>query len=160
MTLWVFSPDNLLRPPEEVSGIFAAIESKLAALTHDPQIHNRRVRVRAIGDLALVPERTLAVIRETEQATRAYGAMELNIAVAYGGRQEIVDAIRAALTDMAGEGASLSEAIQRLNARQLPNTCTPQACLIPISSSAPAVRFGSPDFCSGKVPTVNSTFRT
>ena len=46
MTLWVFSPDNLLRPPKEVSGIFAAIESKLAALTHDPQIHSRRVRVR------------------------------------------------------------------------------------------------------------------
>ena len=42
VTLWVFSPDNLSRPPEEVSGIFAAIESKLAALTHDPQIHSRR----------------------------------------------------------------------------------------------------------------------
>jgi short-chain Z-isoprenyl diphosphate synthase len=114
VTLWVFSPDNLLRPPEEVSGIFAAIESKLAALLHDPQIHNRHVRVRAIGDLTLVPERTLTVIRGIEQATRAYDAMDLNIAVAYGGRQEIVAAVCAALTDMAAEEASLPEAIQRL----------------------------------------------
>jgi len=119
VTLWVFSPDNLLRAPEEVAGIFAAIESKLAALVHDPQIHSRRVRVRAIGDLALVPERTLAVIRETEQATGAYGAMDLNIAVAYGGRQEIVDAVRAALTDMAAEEVTLPEAIQRLSAEAI-----------------------------------------
>jgi short-chain Z-isoprenyl diphosphate synthase len=114
VTLWVFSPDNLLRPPEEVSGIFAAIESKLAALLHDPQIHSRRVRVRAIGDLTLVPERTLTVIRGIEQATRAYDAMDLNIAVAYGGRQEIVDAVRTALTEMAAKDATLSEAIERL----------------------------------------------
>ncbi len=40
--------------------------------------------------------------------------MDLNIAVAYGGRQEIVDAVRAALTDMAAEEASLPEAIRRL----------------------------------------------
>ena len=59
VTLWVFSPDNLLRPPEEVSGIFAAIESKLAALTHDPQIHSRRVRVRAMATSPLFPNERL-----------------------------------------------------------------------------------------------------
>ncbi len=114
VTLWVFSPDNFARPQEEVSGIFAAIESKLAALAHDPKIHQRRVRVRAIGDLALIPESTLSVIQATEQATRGYGAMDLNIAVAYGGRREIVAAVRAALADMATGPASFHEAIERL----------------------------------------------
>jgi short-chain Z-isoprenyl diphosphate synthase len=114
VTLWVFSPENFLRPRQEVFGIFAAIESKLAALVHDPQIHNRHIRVRAIGDLTLVPEQTLAVIRQIERATQTYQAMDLNIAVAYGGRREIVAAVRAALTNMAKEGAGLSEAIQRL----------------------------------------------
>ncbi len=114
VTLWVFSPDNLQRAPEEVSGIFAAIGAKMSALAHDPQIHRRRVRVRAIGDLALVPEPTLAAIRAAEHATCAYDAMELNIAVGYGGREEIIDAVRAALTGMATHGATLSQAIELL----------------------------------------------
>jgi short-chain Z-isoprenyl diphosphate synthase len=70
--------------------------------------------VRAIGELALVPASTIAAIQSAEQATRAYDAMELNIAVAYGGREEIVDAVRASLRKMACEGATLSEAIERL----------------------------------------------
>ena len=114
VTLWVFSTDNLQRPPEEVTGIFAAIETKMAALASDPQIHRRRVRVRAIGELALVPASTLAAIRLAEQATRAYDAMQLHIAVAYGGREEIVDAVRASLRNMANAGATLSQAIERL----------------------------------------------
>src|SRR5271169_6398675 len=101
VTLWVFSTDNLQRPPEEVTGIFGAIETKMAALASDSQIHRRRVRVRAIGELTLVPASTLAAIQSAEQATRAYDAMELNIAVAYGGREEIVDAVRASLRNMA-----------------------------------------------------------
>ena len=119
VTLWVFSPDNLGRPADEVAGIFSAIETKLAALANDPQIHSRRVRVRAIGDLSLVPQSTLAVIRAAEAATRTYEAMELNIAVAYGGRREIVDAVRASLTDMATAGATLHDAIDRLSADQI-----------------------------------------
>jgi short-chain Z-isoprenyl diphosphate synthase len=114
VTLWVFSTDNLQRPAEEVTGIFGAIETKMAALASDPQIHRRRSRVRVIGELALVPASTLSAIRSAEQATRAYDAMQLHIAVAYGGRQEIVDAVRASLRNMAAEGATLSEAIERL----------------------------------------------
>jgi short-chain Z-isoprenyl diphosphate synthase len=114
VTLWVFSTDNLQRPAEEVTGIFGALETKMAALASDPQIHRRRVRVRAIGELALVPASTLSAIRSAEQATRAYDTMQLHIAVAYGGRQEIVDAVRASLRNMASEGATLPEAIERL----------------------------------------------
>lgn len=121
VTLWVFSTDNLTRPAEEVAGIFGAIETKMAALASDPQIHRRRVRVRAIGELTLVPASTLAAIRSAEQATCAYDAMVLHIAVAYGGRQEIIDAVRASLRDMASEGATLSEAIERLTSETITN---------------------------------------
>jgi short-chain Z-isoprenyl diphosphate synthase len=119
VTLWVFSPDNLNRPQDELSGIFHAIEAKLTALIQDPQIHSRRVRVRAIGDVSLVPEKARTAIRAIEQATSTYDAMELNIAIGYGGRQEIVDAVRAALTKIAAEGASLSTAIDRLTSEAI-----------------------------------------
>jgi short-chain Z-isoprenyl diphosphate synthase len=111
VTLWVFSADNFSRPEQEVSGIFAAIEAKLATLAHDPLIHSRRVRVRAIGRLPLLPDSLLATITQAERATERYDGMELNIAVAYGGRQEIADAVQELLRVTAAGGASLADAI-------------------------------------------------
>ncbi len=103
VTLWVCSTENLSRSPEEVSGILAAIEEKLGALANDPAIHHRRVRVRAAGKLGLLPESTAAVIRKAEEATASYDSMTLTIAVAYGGREEIVDAVRSLIRDKAKE---------------------------------------------------------
>ncbi|MGO8921280.1 MAG: polyprenyl diphosphate synthase [Stellaceae bacterium] len=111
VTLWVFSPDNFRRPSPEVSGILAAIEAKLATLAHDPLIHRRRVRVRAIGRLPLLPDTLLATITEAERATAGYDGMDLNIAVAYGGRQEIADAVQQLLRDTAAQGKGLDDAI-------------------------------------------------
>jgi len=111
ITLWVLSTDNFRRPFEEVSGIFAAIAAKLTALAHHPAIHSERVRVRAIGRLSLLPEPVVAAINAAEQATAGYDGMELNIAVAYGGRQEIADAVRGLLQDLQAKGASLPDAI-------------------------------------------------
>jgi short-chain Z-isoprenyl diphosphate synthase len=114
ITLWVFSPDNLRRPLAERSGIFAAIQAKLTALTRDPRIHEARVRVRVIGKLGLIPEAAQAALRAAENATAGYDGMVLNIAVAYGGRQEIVDAVSAFLIDTAGPNVSLPEVIGQL----------------------------------------------
>ena len=111
VTLWVCSTDNLERHPYEVAGILGALELKLRALVSDPRIHSRRVRVQAIGRLDVLPESTLAAIRTAEQATAGYDAMVLSIAVAYGGREEIADAVREMLVEAMGSGASLSEII-------------------------------------------------
>jgi short-chain Z-isoprenyl diphosphate synthase len=114
VTLWVVSPENLRRSTTEVSGIFAAIEAKLTALARDPRIHEGRVRIRAIGKLSLIPELTQVAIRAAEEATAGYDGMVLNIAVAYGGRQEIVDAVSAFLTDNVASDTSLPNLIARL----------------------------------------------
>jgi short-chain Z-isoprenyl diphosphate synthase len=114
VSLWVFSPENLRRSTEEVSGILAAIEAKLTALARDARIHNRRVRVRAIGKLSLVPEPVQVAIKTAEAATAAYDGMVLNIAVGYGGRQEIVDAVTTLLNDSLNARQSLTDAIAAL----------------------------------------------
>jgi short-chain Z-isoprenyl diphosphate synthase len=114
VTLWVFSTDNFQRPAVEVSGILASIEAKLRALAEDPAIHRRRVHVRAIGCLGLLPKPVLAAIAAAERATSGYDGLELNIAVAYGGRQEIADAVRALLKRMAEKQGTLAEAIDEI----------------------------------------------
>src|SRR6516165_6526041 len=114
VTLWVFSTDNFHRPAAEVSGILESVEAKLRALACDPAIHRRRVRVRAIGCRAMLPEPVLDAIAAAERATAGYDGMELNIAVAYGGRQEITDAVRSLLADINGCQTTLAAAIDRI----------------------------------------------
>jgi short-chain Z-isoprenyl diphosphate synthase len=114
VTLWVFSAENFSRPAEEVSGILAAIERKLGALARDPVIHRQRVRVRAIGRLQLLPETLVAAIAAAEEATAGYDGIELNIAVAYGGRQEIADAVQSLLYRMAAGGTLLADAVAQV----------------------------------------------
>jgi short-chain Z-isoprenyl diphosphate synthase len=106
VTLWVCSTDNLARPAAEVAGILGALESKLRALVDDPWIHRNRVRVHAIGCLERLPAATLAAIRAAEEVTAGYDAMLLSIAVAYGGREEIANAVRRLLADAARDGVS------------------------------------------------------
>ena len=84
----------------------------MKALACDPTIHRRRVRVRAIGCRSMLPEPVLAGIADAERATAGYDGLELNIAVAYGGRQEIADAVRALLNGMADDEATLAEAVE------------------------------------------------
>ncbi|MEA2780104.1 MAG: short-chain Z-isoprenyl diphosphate synthase [Rhodospirillaceae bacterium] len=114
ITLWVFSTDNFERSPEEISGILAAVETKLGLLAKDPQIHRQRVRVRAVGRLELLPGPTLAAVRAAEAATAAYDGMQLTIAAAYGGRQEITDAVQAFLREQQKSGKMLDEVIAQV----------------------------------------------
>jgi short-chain Z-isoprenyl diphosphate synthase len=114
VTLWVFSTENFERPTEQVSGILAAIEAKMRSLAEDPQIHRQRVRVQAIGKLKLLPASTLAAIGAASEATAGYNGMILTIAVAYGGREEIADAVQALLYEEMRKGATLADAIERI----------------------------------------------
>jgi short-chain Z-isoprenyl diphosphate synthase len=114
VTLWVFSTDNFMRPADEVSGVFAALQGKLAALAADPEIHRRRIRVRAIGRLGLLPESTLAAVHAAERATAGYDQMELIFAIAYGGREEIVDAMQALLRDLAAPGEGVADVAEKI----------------------------------------------
>lgn len=134
VTLWLFSMDNLDRPAEQVSGIFAAIETKVATLAEHPEIHRRRVRVRAIGKLELLPEFLVSAIRTACDATSTYEGMILTIAVAYAGRDEIVDAVRALLAEQMERGLTVGDAIPEVTrdgiARHLYTAGSPDPDLI------------------------------
>jgi short-chain Z-isoprenyl diphosphate synthase len=114
VTLWVCSTDNLARPADEVAGILGAFEAKIGALARDPRVSRHRIRVRAVGRLGLLPPSTVAAVREAEAATAGHERMTLTIAVAYGGREEVVDAVRALLREEARHGADLAGLAERL----------------------------------------------
>lgn len=119
VTLWVFSTDNFGRSREEVSGILVALEEKLNMLADAPHIHRQRVRVRAVGKLELLPRSTLAAIRAAEQTTASYDTMVLTVAIAYTGREEIADAVRALLQEKAGQGKGLQQIINEITQQEI-----------------------------------------
>lgn len=112
ITMWVLSTENHKRPPEEISGILIAVEKKLGSLACDRHFHSRRIRVRAVGRLELLPPSTLAAVRAAEAATKDYTGMHLTIAAAYGGREEIVDAVQGLLRAQLEQNKSLKEVIE------------------------------------------------
>jgi len=114
VTLWVFSTDNLHRPIEQVSGLLEAIEGKIRTLADHPTVHHRRVRVRAIGKLDSLPASLVAALATAGEATAAYDGMLLTIAVAYGGRDEIVDAVRALVAEQAQRGLGTEETVAEI----------------------------------------------
>ena len=119
VTLWACSTENLGRAPEELRGLLSVIENKLSALAGDPRIHRRRIRVQAVGKLELLPDSTLAAIRRAEQATAGYADAVLTFALAYGGRQEIADAVRRLVRDRAKQGGTLDEIVDAVTQEEI-----------------------------------------
>jgi len=94
VTIYAFSTENFMRPPGEVEEIMRIAEEKLREILRDERIHKHRVRVKVIGRLGLLPKGIQELILEVEQATKDYNEHFLNVALAYGGRAEIVDAAK------------------------------------------------------------------
>lgn len=114
VTIWVLSTDNVARDPEEVAHLMKLFDREARNLATDPRIHGNRVRVRAIGQHDSFPAHVLNALKELEEATASYDGMLLNIAVGYGGREEIVDAVKVYLEQQAQAGATLEQAAQAL----------------------------------------------
>lgn len=113
VTLWALSTDNLGRAPEELSAIFGIIEQKVEAFSRDTE-HARRRRVRVVGRRELLPESTRAAIERAEEATAGDGPGELLVAIGYGGREEITDAVRRMIADRIRRGDSLEGIVHDL----------------------------------------------
>ncbi len=94
VTTYAFSTENFSRPKEEVERLFDIFEEYFYKIASDDRIHRNRVRIKAIGKVERFPERVRRAIRHAEMRTKEYDNLLLNVAVAYGGRQEIVDAFR------------------------------------------------------------------
>lgn len=110
VTLWIFSPENLRRPEPEIGGIFGAVEAKMRALAADPQIHRKGVHIAAMGRRDLLPAALLEAIDAAEAATRGNDQITVTLAIGYGGREEIADAVRAFLDECAAQGLSTVQA--------------------------------------------------
>ena len=119
VTLWGFSTDNRARAPEEVAHLYRLFAAQAREFLRDTELHKHRVRVRVIGDIEGFPEDAQQALREMEAATSAYDALHLHVALGYGGREEIVTAVRTALLERAARGEDLATAAASLDAAEI-----------------------------------------
>lgn len=115
VTLWVLSTDNLSRASEEeLKPLLGVIEDLMADLAA-----NESYRVQAVGALDLLPPETATRLRELADSTIDRSGMHINVAVSYGGRHELRDAVRSLLAEQAERGATLEEIVETLEIDQI-----------------------------------------
>jgi len=104
VTLWLLSTDNLDRPQSEIIPLLRIIEN-----TVDRLAATGKWRVHPVGALDMLPETTQRALKQAADDTSDVDGLIVNVAVAYGGRREVVDAVRSLLAEHATKGTSLDE---------------------------------------------------
>ncbi len=111
VTLFLLSTENLTRPRSELEPLLRIIEGVATELS-GPGLP---WRITAVGALDLLPERTSLALTEAEERTAERSGMRINVAVGYGGRREIIDAVRSLLQQHAEAGTSLEDIAENLD---------------------------------------------
>ena len=111
VTLFLLSTDNLDRPAAELDQLLEIIASAVEGLAAP----DRRWRLRVVGNPDALPRAIAERIEEAASSTAARDGMQVNVAIGYGGRQEIADAVRKLLLRHAEAGTSIEELAEVLD---------------------------------------------
>jgi short-chain Z-isoprenyl diphosphate synthase len=114
VTVWMLSTDNLSRPAEELEPLLGIIEQTVEEL-----VAIGRWRIHPVGALDLLPAPTAEALKHAEAATAKVDGMLVNVAVGYGGRRELADAVRALLLEEAAKGISIEELADRVDVEHI-----------------------------------------
>lgn len=114
VTLWLLSTDNLARPEAELRPLLAIIERVV-----DDLAAAGRWRIHPVGALDLLPAGTAERLKAAAERTRQVDGMLVNVAVGYGGRREIADAVRALLQEHARAGTTIEELAETLDVEHI-----------------------------------------
>ncbi len=113
VTLWLLSTDNLARPATELEPLLRIIEDTVRELAA------QNWHVNPMGALDLLPADTARVLKDAAEATAAQTGLLVNVAVGYGGRREIADAVRSLLQEHATRGTTIEELAEILDVEHI-----------------------------------------
>ncbi len=120
ITIYALSYENCLkRSKQELDHLFNLAKKGLEELLHSDLIYRYRVKVEVIGRLEIVPRDVIEMIEKVENATRDFNERFLNIAICYGGRQDIVDAVKKIAEDVLKGRISISDINEELLVKYL-----------------------------------------
>ena len=94
LTVYAFSSENLSRNKGEIDELMRLFEESFYKAAEDERVHRYKIRIRVLGMVSSLPQKVQKAIAFAEEKTKDYDAYHLNLAIAYSGREEIVQAIR------------------------------------------------------------------
>ncbi len=109
LTVYAFSTENLQRDDEELQELMKLFAENFRKVGDDERVHKHHIRVKVLGQKNLLPPEVQEAIDYAESRTEDYDQYFFNLAVAYGSRQEIVEAIRRVVTDAKSGKVDLDE---------------------------------------------------
>lgn len=131
LTVYALSTENLTsRSPDELETLFNLYESGFIELSGDKEIHRDEVRCKAMGQLHLLPSRVVKAIDMAEKATQNYTELVFTVCLAYGARQELVDAIKRIVSDHDSGQISQAEISEDLVSQYLYTSGMPDPDLV------------------------------
>ena len=113
VTLWLLSTDNLSRHEDELGPLLTIIEGTVNGLVEEGW------HVNPVGALDLLPDATARVLKDAAEATAGNPGLLVNVAVGYGGRREIADAVRSLLIDHASKGTTIEQLAEVLDVEHI-----------------------------------------
>jgi short-chain Z-isoprenyl diphosphate synthase len=114
VTLWLLSTENLQRDRDELGNLVSIIAETLTTIADDPKSRERGLRITGVGTLDVLPDDLRRALKHAEETTAGQERFHLQVAVGYGGRQEITDALRGLLEEGHARGDSLEDVIASL----------------------------------------------
>jgi len=117
VTIWVLSTENIHREKKELESLLKVIEEKIEELSKSNVIKKNGFKINAIGNIDVLPPSLRETIKHAEQATAKNKNHVLNIAIGYGGREEIVEAVRKAIREK--KAASISELAESITTEDI-----------------------------------------
>lgn len=128
LTLYAFSTENWQRPSAEVEALMTLLAEYL--VEEREELTARGIELRAIGDLPRLSPRVRRLLAEVGVATRGLGGMRLTLALAYGGRDEVVRAARRLAAEVAAGRLWPEQVDERLFGSRLDTAGTPDPDLV------------------------------
>ncbi len=126
-TVYALSTENITeREDDELDVLYDLYVSGLHEISEDSRIHDRGVRVQVVGRLGMLPKRVRDAISHAEEVTSQYSDFTFTVCLAYGGREEIIDAVKSVAVDHASgnldiDSINSSEINNRMYASELPD---------------------------------------
>lgn len=114
LTLYAFSIKNFNRSNMEVNFLMNLFEQELKKLLFEKEIHNKKVKINFLGRIDMFPENLKKIMFELMDKTKNYKDYNLNFAMAYDGRLEIVDSVKKILNDFSNHKIKIDDVNEEL----------------------------------------------
>jgi len=119
LTVYAFSTENFSRDSKEVKTLMNLCKKELDRASKDSRIHKNKVRIRVIGHIDSLPKDIAESAEYVMQKTKKYDKHSFNVALAYGGREEIIHAIQKIADDVKKEKINIEDIEENLVSKYL-----------------------------------------